>query len=899
MQAVRLRGNRRFPNAALALAVSLHLFGLPFLDVDAGSTAAEQVADTPTAARVHDGLIVLYAFVGGDKNLLHDLAGLGEPIDLLIDDETAVQRSEGQLKVRQAARLRSAEPAMRITKAVGSTGELTVEAWIQPADTKQDGPARIVSLSSNPSERNFTLGQEGNQFDFRLRTTKTSRNGIPSLSTPGLVKTKVTHVAYTHSAGGRSCIYVDGEKVAQRNIGGDMSNWDESMRLLLANEQTGDRPWRGTYHLVALYNRALAAEEIEQNFRAGSSSNEVRQSLAAARRQRSARQFETAVAPLLANHCLECHDGGTKKGGLDLSRRPAALAGGDSGRVLVPGQAEKSPLWERVADDQMPLDRPSLSNREKNLLRQWIEDGAVWTTDLIDPAIYAHDQRVTLPIVQRLTVPEYVETVRSCLNVDIAERARRILPPDVRADGFSNTAYNLGVDLGHVEAYAQLAEIIVERLDVPEFTAQFVGSRERSDKNLRSLIAKMGKWLLRGPLQDREVDVYHDISQSVVASGGDFDEASSAILLAMLQSPRFIYRMESQIGSGRRQPVDRYELASRLSYILWGGPPDRELMRAADENKLSSPEQMRSQVERMLKDPRAIERSEQFVQQWLHLDRLENLQPDRRRFPDWEPQLAEDMRRETLELFVELTWRQKRPMSDLLNADLTFATPRLARHYGLAVRGSDKDVLARYDLSQVPSRGGLLTHGSVLTIGGDHASMVSRGLFVLHDLLRGTVGDPPACVDTTPVPTREGLTQRAIAEARVANRACGSCHVKFEPLAFGLEKFDGLGRFRQRDEHGNRLREDGTILFPGSDEPRYYDSSAELMDLLAGSDRVRETFTWKIAQFALGRPLTGPDRPHLAKIHETAWQRGGTYQSLITAIVMSELVQKKRSDPVP
>ena len=175
--------------------------------------------------------------------------------------------------------------------------------------------------------------------------------------------------------------------------------------------------------------------------------------------------------------------------------------------------------------------------------------------------------------------------------------------------------------------------------------------------------------------------------------------------------------------------------------------------------------------------------------------------------------------------------------------------------------------------------------------------MVTRGLFVMQDLLRGVVKDPPPCVDTTPVPTKVGLTQRAIAEARIANKNCGGCHAKFEPLAFGLEKFDGLGAYHQKDRHGNTLRDDGSILIPGEARSLTYKSSAELMDLLAGSDRIRQTLTWKVAQFAMGRPLVAADAPLLAKIHESAWKDGGTYPKLIKAIVTSDLVQMSQTEP--
>ena len=171
--------------------------------------------------------------------------------------------------------------------------------------------------------------------------------------------------------------------------------------------------------------------------------------------------------------------------------------------------------------------------------------------------------------------------------------------------------------------------------------------------------------------------------------------------------------------------------------------------------------ELQRQVTRMLKDPRAVNRSLQFITEWLNLNRLTSLRPNAERFPDWNAGLAEDMRSETLAYFEDIVWKQRRPLADLLNAQFTYATPQLARHYGLTPKGSESD-LVRYDLSATQARGGLLTQGSVLTIGGDDASMVTRGLFVLHDLLRGVVKDPPPGLDTTPVPSEPGLSQRVI-----------------------------------------------------------------------------------------------------------------------------------------
>lgn len=187
-----------------------------------------------------------------------------------------------------------------------------------------------------------------------------------------------------------------------------------------------------------------------------------------------------------------------------------------------------------------------------------------------------------------MTVPEYNETVRSAVGVEIEAEAREILPKDLRADDFNNTANNLGVDLSHVEAYAKLAGIVVGKMDVPAFMKEFAPKTDLNTDNLRQIIARLGRWLLRGPLEDHEVSAFLNVAAAVTEQGGDFKQTASWLVEAMLQCPRFLYRVENQRGDGAVGPVDDYEQASRLSYLLWGGPPDRELMRAvASKPRLS------------------------------------------------------------------------------------------------------------------------------------------------------------------------------------------------------------------------------------------------------------------------------------------------------------------------
>lgn len=841
------------------------------------------------AERVRDGLIAFYDFRYTASNLVMDRSGVGVPLHLKISNPAAVRRSAGSLEIRKATIIRSSKPAIKIIDAVKKSRSITIEAWIRPANLKQKGPARILTLSASSTKRNFTLGQDSDRYEIRLRTKQTSDNGIPStLSPKKAVTKKLAHIVYTRARSGRTLIYINGKQVSQGHVTNHLDNWNRQFRLALGDELSGGRPWLGTYNLVAIYARDLSAQEVKQNFKAGSG-GKTQHLIAKVQRHPGEELFEKKIAPLLAEHCLECHDTATHKGKADLSRKSTAFADD----FIVRGKAESSLIWELVESDEMPKKRPPLSLGEKKLLKEWINGGAQWTREIIDPSIYTHRQGAEQVWIQRLTIQEFITTVYSAVGVDISKEAREMLPADLRADGFSNTAYNLTVDLKHVEAYAKLADIIVSRMNVPDFTRRFHRSRKLVDKDNRALIESMGKWLLRGPLADHEIIAYRGITTTCVAIGASFDEGMGFVIEAMLQSPRFIYRVESQAGDGATYPVDDYELASRLSYIIWGGPPDMTLFRAAENGDLSVPSIAVSHVKRMLKDPRAGARSQEFVSEWLNLGRLSNMRPSLKKFPDWTAQLGADMREETLAFFKEVVWTKQRPLGDLLNANFTYVTPRLAKHYRIPYEGA---ALGKVDLAKIRGRGGLLTHGSILTIGGDEASMVTRGLFVLHDLLRGSIKDPPPCVDLTPVPTKSGLTQRGIAENRIANTNCGGCHVKFEPLAFGLEKFDGIGAFHDVDEHGNHLRADGAILFPGTGKSIPYQSTAQLMDLLAASDRVKECLTWKITQFALGRPLTAADAPTVDKIHLQAQKNGGTYAAVITAIVQSDLVQMTRTE---
>jgi hypothetical protein len=234
------------------------------------ATAAFNVT-TGTGIRVEGGLLALYTFLEGGGLTVNDVSDVGTPLDLTIDSPGNTSWGTGFLSINSATIIKSSGPASKLNSACMASNEITIEAWIKADNTTQFGPARIVSLSADPFKRNFTLGQSGLDYDIRLRTTTTGVNGNqPSLTAVSQVNTTLQHVIYTREESGLATIYIDGTQVAvSTSIAGDFSNWNSNFALGLANELTLDRSWLGELYLVAVYDRALTAQEVLQNYSAG------------------------------------------------------------------------------------------------------------------------------------------------------------------------------------------------------------------------------------------------------------------------------------------------------------------------------------------------------------------------------------------------------------------------------------------------------------------------------------------------------------------------------------------------------------------------------------------------------------------------------------------------------
>ncbi len=242
---------------------------------DAGITPdasrPEIVERTNLRARADQSLVALYAFLAGVGSTIYDLSGVSPVLDLEIATPGLVRwRDNGGVNLEPGARIVSSEHATKIAVACKASNAITVEAWLKPAVASQKGPAQVVSMSVDQHLRNFAFGQDGDAWTFRLRTTNTGGSGEPFLSTgAGVVQPALAHVVYVRNASGHARFIVNGESEGAEEIEGDLSNWEDTFHLVLANEFMVEHPWQGSLYLVAIYNEVLPLEDVDKNLQVG------------------------------------------------------------------------------------------------------------------------------------------------------------------------------------------------------------------------------------------------------------------------------------------------------------------------------------------------------------------------------------------------------------------------------------------------------------------------------------------------------------------------------------------------------------------------------------------------------------------------------------------------------
>jgi len=375
---------------------------------------------------------------------------------------------------------------------------------------------------------------------------------------------------------------------------------------------------------------------------------------------------------------------------------------------------------------------------------------------------------------------------------------------------------------------------------------------------------------------------------SLGAGDGGFELGIRTALEAILSSPHFLFRMESEPARakpGRPYKIAAVDLATRLSFFLWGTNPDQELLALAESGKLSRSRVLKAQAERMLADPRSEALATRFASLWLRLQDLDKVQPDAYWFPNYSQQLMQSMRRET-ELFFYHLVQQNKSMLDLYSADYSFMNERLAMHYGIPDVTGDEFRLVAYPDNK---RNGIFGHGSVLvqTSLGNRTSPVLRGKWVLQVVLGTPPPPPPPGIpdleETEGSIDGEVLTTRRRLEMHRANPICASCHKAMDPIGLALDNFDVTGKWRIR-ENGAPL-DTQSIFYDGTDIATPADLSHAL--LKRPLPLVRE-FTASLMTYALGRRLEYYDQPRVRAIVENAGNNNYRMSSLILGVIMSD-----------
>jgi len=605
---------------------------------------------------------------------------------------------------------------------------------------------------------------------------------------------------------------------------------------------------------------------------------------ARAQRRRARRQqnmlvsgeFEKEIVPILERTCMSCHDEVSEEGDLNLEQ------------YLKHQQAELRPdLWEKVAKvvslNQMPPSdrKKQLTGEEKEKLQNWVvslsrkwEDGEMGE----DPG---------KTVIHRLNKYEYSYTVRDLFSLNFW--AAGDFPEDGSGEsGFSNTADALFLPTLLAENYFEVAQKIVESVYAnSQSRARYLitspAGGKTPDQAAEEILKYWATFIYRKPASEEELVRLVSIFKSELVKTKNFSEAMKMPLFGMLISPNFLYRAAISEKQSGVYALNDFELASKLSYFLWSSMPDKELFRLAQKGELSNEDVLIAQTKRMLADDRAKSLGKHLGGQWFGWEDLRGaVNPDEKKFPEFDTNLRVGLYQESSMFFNHLV-KSDGSVYDFLDSDYTFLNARLARFYKLPP--VDGNHLRKVKLED-ENRGGILGMGSVLTSTSLalRSSPSNRGAYVLRDVLGIPLPEPPMDVEPLPADDRNlgKLSIRESLEEHRTNPDCRSCHSEIDPIGFGLEAFDAIGRFRT---HQNGVKIDVSGIMPDGTE---FSSPSELRAALSKNKELfAKNTAEKFLTYALGRELSPYDRPVVKQISDEIINNNGSIQTGIIEVVKS------------
>ena len=593
------------------------------------------------------------------------------------------------------------------------------------------------------------------------------------------------------------------------------------------------------------------------------------------------RQATFDPAAFVSDYCMDCHSGKDAEAHLDLAPFQIDKKGADA------RMADKAFQWitisQRVMDGSMPpedSEAPSIADRER--FTDWVQ------TTLQRTACEQGVSPGRAPM-RRLTRSEYSATLRDLLSIHI--NAGQDLPVEgAGGEGFDNAAETLFLSPLHAEKFFDAARVGLNyALASPRSRRQVLGAEpdanlsphDAAKKQLQSFLPRA----FRRPVTDTEQQAYQQLFADLFDVTKAYEVAMQQTLEAVLMSPNFLFRLEPTHDSPDPKPLDDHALAVRLSYFLWGTMPDQQLMQLANQGKLSDPEVLRQQTLRLLQHQERVRLfAKSFTEQWLGTRTLgREFKPDARVIKQFDAELLGGMKYEPIFFFQELL-TENHSILTLIDSDFTYANRRLAQHY--KIPGSFREQPRRVELPEDSPRGGLLGMASVLAVSSHpyRTTPVLRGKWVLETML-GTPPPPappdvPALDEVETSASAETLRQRL--ERHRRDPVCASCHDRIDPLGFGLENFDVLGRWRTSDQ-GQAIDSRGTLP-----DGTHFEGPQELKHLLLErKSQFARNLTAKLMGYALGRGLTFKDYCTVSEIVEKLEADEFRSHTLILEIVQS------------
>jgi hypothetical protein len=487
---------------------------------------------------------------------------------------------------------------------------------------------------------------------------------------------------------------------------------------------------------------------------------------------------------------------------------------------------------------------------------------------------------------RRLTRAEYDNAVRDLLGD--TRRLGHGFPGEEITFGFTNNAETRSVSDVLVEGYLGAAEQLAKDA-VANLTTLLPCDPTKAGeaKCLDTFLDTFGKRAWRRPLTAPERENLRAAFNTRHADG--FNDGISAVIEVMLMSPQFLYRYEqgAPVAGAKYARLTPFELASRLSFLLWGTMPDQELMAAAESGRLATRQEIVAQATRMVNDPlHTAPMVTDFAGQWLGLGELATIDKEATAFPAWKPELRGAMRTETDKFVESVLWKGDGKLETLLTAPYTFVNGPLAAYYGIPGVTGDAFQQVMLDPGQ---RGGLLTQAGLLSVLGNNdvglTSLVYRGRFVREQLLCQPIPDPPPNAQDENPPFTMTTTAREWSVARRAKASCGACHEQIDPIGLGLENFDAVGLYRTVDK-GKPVDAAGELT--GTDVDGAFTGATALAKKLSGSQLVRECLVTQWFRYGYGRDATPRDACSVATLNRLFAASGGSVRDLLLALTQTD-----------